>query len=711
MPTVSDIEVTALSSLNHIDALLDKGPDWNYLTPVGNTILYSFSVAAGNEAGQGGQQAFSAMQQSGARSAMKYISDLTGIQFTETVNGAAAQVHLCNIDIAGNNTTGLCSWTAKYGTLGSELVRYEPQAYVYLDNNEFGARNANLTPGDGGYETLLHELGHMMGLKHPFEGTVHLPAATDTTDYTLMSYTDAGGPHAQFSPYDIAALNWIYGGDGLRGALGINSATGARFITGSKNAETLAGTQFDDTLRGEEGNDMLNGGEGIDTAIFSGTRSSYTLTQLAGGGLLASGADGADTLNSIEILQFSDGKVSAQAVDTTPPIVPSMNVSKNAAGYVVGSTPFIFGIGEANSTVQVFSGAVLIGSATVDANGFWNLTTAPLADGVGYVVTAKGIDAAGNVSAASGGLTFNVDAHGPAVPTGTVGTDAAGQVAGNQPVFSGTGEAGTTLMLVNSDNAVIGKTTVGADGNWTITADPLSNGNYNVTVQSSDIADNATPAATPLGFTVSSALNRAGTAGNDTLTGSAGNNAIDGKDGIDTAVYAGAHAGYTVASSTNGFTVTAKSGSDGHDALINVERIHFSDSWVAIDVEGHGGQAYRVYRAAFDRAPDEVGVGFWLTKMDQGVSLQAVAGGFINSEEFGRVYGANPTTVTFVEKLYQNVLHRPLDEVGFDFWVNAIDHRGATRADVLAAFSESPENQAQVIGSIQGGFEYIPYTG
>src|SRR6266571_1506007 len=174
MPTVSDITTTQLSGLNHIDALLDIGPDWNYLTPVGNTILYTFSVASGNESGQAGQQAFSAAQQAAARTAMQYISAVTGIVFSETASGDAAQVHLCNVDIAGSNVTGLCSWSASYGMTGETLTSYNADAYVYLDNREWAAENANLTPGGRGYETLLHELGHMLGLKHPFDDAINL---------------------------------------------------------------------------------------------------------------------------------------------------------------------------------------------------------------------------------------------------------------------------------------------------------------------------------------------------------------------------------------------------------------------------------------------------------------------------------------------------------------------------------------------------------
>ena len=144
MPTLSDIHNTPLSGLNHIDALLDTGPDWNYLTPVGNVIYYTFSISSGTEIRSGspvtGQQAFTLSQEMATRTAMAYISELTGIVFAPTADGDAAQVHFSNLDIENSSTTGLCSWKASFSHYaGTEtLVTYEADAYVYLDNRELG---------------------------------------------------------------------------------------------------------------------------------------------------------------------------------------------------------------------------------------------------------------------------------------------------------------------------------------------------------------------------------------------------------------------------------------------------------------------------------------------------------------------------------------------------------------------------------------------
>jgi hypothetical protein len=54
--------------------------------------------------------------------------------------------------------------------------------------------------------------------------------------------------------------------------------------------------------------DMVTGGPGIDTAVFSGLRSAYTLTR-SGHSLVVSGPDGADTLTRVEKIAFTDGTI------------------------------------------------------------------------------------------------------------------------------------------------------------------------------------------------------------------------------------------------------------------------------------------------------------------------------------------------------------------------------------------------------------------
>lgn len=710
MANVSDINTTPLSGLNHIDALLDKGPDWNFLTSnTANTIYYTFSVSSGIESTRTGQEAFTLSQQSAARYAFNYLQQLTGIKFVETSSGTSAQLHLANIDISGSTTTGLCSWSSTYYQgAGGNLVSYEANAYIYLDNNEWYGYNRDLSPGGVGYQTLLHELGHALGLSHPFHETdedqhIHLSTAQDNTANTIMSYTDKGGPYSTFSPYDVAALNWLYGADGLGGALGIGSTTGGRYITGTSGADTLVGTSADDLFAGMGGIDVIQGGAGNDTVQFSSTRNAVSFSKNGNGDLLAAYAGGTITMNGIEMLRFTDGSVRSNDVvgDTTPPQAPQIGVTKNAAGYAFRE-PLVSGTAEAYALIKVYAGDKVVGETRADEKGVWQVVTSAFADGLNYSVRATATDGAGNVSAFSQSVSFNVDATPPVIPGMTGHLD----TGGNQPVFSGTGEAGTIIQLFRiSDEQEIARTTVKMDGTWQVMTAPLPNGTYVVSGASVDKADNATATLSSLQFTINNPLNVAGTDAADRLTAAAGNAAIDGGKGLDTMVYAGSSDGYLIQRGVYGVTVSDRSGATGTDNLINVERVQFADTMVALDVEGNAGQIYRLYQAAYDRKPDPTGLLFWINAMDTGnYSLADIARYFLADKEAQALYSTDPSDEYFVTKMYNHVLHRTPDPEGYKFYVDGL--KLVTREEVLAFFAESPENKAQVIGSIQHGIEY-----
>jgi len=84
-----------------------------------------------------------------------------------------------------------------------------------------------------------------------------------------------------------------------------------------------------------------------------------------------------------------------------------------------------------------------------------------------------------------------------------------------------------------------------------------------------------------------------------------------------------------------------------------------------------------------------------------------VAAGFVASAEFTTTYGALDDD-GFLTTIYHNILGREADAGGYAFWSHALDI-GYTRAQLVAQFSESAENQAQVLGAIAGGIAYEPY--
>jgi Ca2+-binding RTX toxin-like protein len=196
--------------------------------------------------------------------------------------------------------------------------------------------------------------------------------------------------------------------------------------------------------------------------------------------------------------------------------------------------------------------------------------------------------------------------------------------------------------------------------------------------------------------------------GNDVLVGGDGDDVLEGGRGLDTAHIWGSKPDLRIWSEAGAWHVR---GIEGHDTLRNVERLLLNDTSVALDVDGVAGQVYRLYQAAFDRAPDKVGIGFWLAQADKGVPLNAIADGFVQSDEFRKLYGDSPGNADLVARLYRNVLHREGDKGGTDFWVGVLDKKLAPLAEVLAAFSESPENVQAVAAVIGSGFDYTVWAG
>lgn len=124
------------------------------------------------------------------------------------------------------------------------------------------------------------------------------------------------------SPYDIAS--WIgptavdvdlVRGTALQGA-DVDRVSGIEALFGSSRNDTLRGRDGadhlrSDTLRGGAGNDSLEGRGGNDAAEFMGVRANYTVTRAGPGSdritvVDTTGAEGTDTLLSIERLVFAD---------------------------------------------------------------------------------------------------------------------------------------------------------------------------------------------------------------------------------------------------------------------------------------------------------------------------------------------------------------------------------------------------------------------
>ncbi len=98
------------------------------------------------------------------------------------------------------------------------------------------------------------------------------------------------------------------------------------------------------------------------------------------------------------------------------------------------------------------------------------------------------------------------------------------------------------------------------------------------------------------------------------------------------------------------------------------------------------GPVGRLYRAYFGRRPDDRGLTHWI---NTGLELPAISNTFAGSTEFLNRYGTL-TNREFVTLVYRNVLGRPPEPTGFQYWVDQVN-RGTSRGDVMIGFSESNE--------------------
>jgi V8-like Glu-specific endopeptidase len=270
---------------------------------------------------------------------------------------------------------------------------------------------------------------------------------------------------------------------------------------------------------------------------------------------------------------------------------------------------------------------------------------------------------------------------------------------GNGTDFMGPGSSGGPLYVVGSDGApyIIGvKSTAGGTQSRWADIGLL----YEWLGAAIKLNDNLLQSSAVPGHQLT------GTANNDTIMAEPGNDNIDGGAGIDTVGYSGARSNYGVITDDSGYTVSDFLGAGGTDSIVNIERLRFDDAALALDVDGNAGQAYRLYQAALNRTPDKPGLGAQIGGLDSGMPLLQIAQNFMDSPEFKLKYGANLSNSGFVTQLYSNVLHRAPDASGFAHQVGALDTNAASRAQLLVNFSESPENQAALIGVIQNGIEY-----
>ncbi|MEK6832278.1 MAG: Ig-like domain-containing protein, partial [Thermoproteota archaeon] len=140
-----------------------------------------------------------------------------------------------------------------------------------------------------------------------------------------------------------------------------------------------------------------------------------------------------------------------------------------------------------------------------------------------HTITAKAADTAGNISAASSGLTVNIDTNVPLAPVITTTTSTTNDTT---PTFTGTAETGETVTLYDTDGTVLGSVLVDGSGQWIITSSALSAGDHTITAKAADAAGNISAASGGLTVNIDTAPPPVTSGNGNTSTNTIGNSSI-----------------------------------------------------------------------------------------------------------------------------------------------------------------------------------------
>ena len=443
-----------------------------------------------------------------------------------------------------------------------------------------GDQGDDILIGGNGYEILLGMQGNdtLDGSGDAYNDRLEGGVGDDTyivssTGDTIVELANAGTDTVRASV--TYGLNLIGNVENLilTGAAAING-TGNQYnnvITGNDAANTLTGANGDDTLNGGDGddtlngggqNDTLNGGTGTDTAVFTGNRANYVITDNGGGNFTITGPDGTDTLTGVEFAQFADQTVTLAAPPTGPTNGPDVlqgtpgdDVIDGLAGDdtidgLAGDDILIGGAGadaltggdgldtadysgsSAGVTVRLWNGTGAGGDAQGDT-----LTSIERVVGSAFNDALIGANGAADTLEGGAGNDYLEGLTGDDVLSGGDGTDTLVGGAGADTLNGGNGtdtasyagsSAGVTVRLWNG-------TGVGGDAQ----GDTLTSIERVVGSAFNDALIGTNGAADTLeGGTGNDYLE--GLTGDDVLIGGAGNDTLVGGSGADLFVFAGA---------------------------------------------------------------------------------------------------------------------------------------------------------------------------
>jgi len=575
------------------------------------------------------------------------------------------------------------SHPAAYNASDNETITYAKHATYYEDSRQYSVMSYFSESNTGAsffraYSSapLLDDIAAIQRLYganmttrtgdtvYGFNSNTGLPWFTtnNSSSGVIFSVWDAGGIDTlDFSIYSQRQVIDLRQGHfsnvgGMIGNVSIAMGAVIENAIGGGGADVIVGNSANNRLTGGAGNDDLDGGGGIDTAVFSGNRSAYTI-DTSGPKVVVTGPDGTDTLINIEFLQFADQTIAL-----------STNTGVSLTG--TGGPDTLTGTEQNDSLEGGGGNDVLIG---LGGNDFLSG-----GDGDDILIGGKGSD---NLVGGAG------------IDTAVFGGLSRGYASISSTAVSGGRDGGTdSLSSIEKIKFLDGVRSY-------VTTDA-----YAVVYRLYDAAFDREP--DPVGLATYAQQLSSGATVTDVLRILSGSAEFQTRfGGTDNETYVRLMYRYSldrepdaaglaqhVASLNNGLSrldlLAVFSESAEHRQLVT-SKIESRGIWVQDEATI---AVARLYDSVLDRVPDIGGLDHYRGAVDQGYGLQQFADNMVQSPEFRARYGDLSNT-DFVKQIYRFVLDREADAKGLGEYVTALNN-GLTRAELVIIFSESPEHRA-----------------